>query len=81
MYKKYLAFIILFLSVISLNAQSNHSNLGEANQYNLFVIGNAQLSSADIQGVVAIGGNADITNFSIGDQIPNSSGTVNVLTV
>ena len=81
MYKKYLAFIILFISVISLNAQSNHSNLGEANQYNLFVIGNAQLSSADIQGVVAVGGNANITNFSIGDQIPNSSGTVNILTV
>ncbi len=82
MFKRYMVlFFVLAFGFATVDAQTTHNNLGDANQYNLFVIGNSDLSSADIQGTVAIGGNAHFTNYSIGDQIPNSSGSINILTV
>ena len=77
----FLMFIFLFF-VSNLNAQdTTYSNLGDVAEFNVFVIGSADFSSSDIQGRAAIGGNAHFTNFSIGDQIPNSSGAVDILVV
>ena len=83
MIKRYITILIGIFFSFTLNnlAQNTHHNLGDASQFNLFTIGNADLSSADIQGRVAIGSNAHFTTYSIGDQIPNSQGTVNILTV
>ncbi len=82
MMKKVLIVLSFFVFAISIKAQdTTYTNLGEVAQFNVFTIGNVDLSSADIQGKVAVGGNAYFTNYSIGDQIPNSNGTVDVLVV
>ncbi len=81
--KKFLPFFLAFFVIsFSVFAQdTTYTDLGEAGNYNLFVIGNATATSADIQGRVAVGGNAHFTNYSIGDQLPNSQGSENTLVV
>ncbi len=81
--KKFILFFIAVFTVAQINfaQDTTYSDLGEVANFNLFVIGNADLSSADIQGKVAVGGNGYFTNYSIGDQIPNSAGAENILVV
>jgi choice-of-anchor A domain-containing protein/uncharacterized repeat protein (TIGR01451 family) len=58
--------------------QANNStfDLGVAKDYNLFVIQDLNQPSADTQGKVAVGNNAALSNYSIGDQLPANSGDV-----
>ncbi|MEW6196070.1 MAG: SdrD B-like domain-containing protein [Bacteroidota bacterium] len=58
--------------------QVNNStfDLGVAADYNLFVIEDVDQPSSDTQGKVAVGGNANFANYSIGDQLPMNSGDV-----
>ena len=44
-------------------------NFGLANDYNVFVFGNMTMSNTDAEGRVAVGGNAQLTNFGIGTGI------------
>jgi len=70
------------LTVFSAFAQTtNYTNLGQVTDYNVYVIGNSNLSGSDIQGKVAVGRNAIFANYSVADQIPNSSGSEDVLIV
>jgi choice-of-anchor A domain-containing protein len=45
------------------------SPLGNAGDFNLFVLGNATLSNTDVQGRVAVGGDAAFSNFGIGSNL------------
>ncbi len=84
--RKTLLFLIIstfyFVSVsFGQQADTTYINFGELSDYNLFAIGNVNVSGSDIQGKVAVGGNAHFTNYSVGDQIPNSGGSENILIV
>ena len=41
-------------------------NFGLANDYNVFVFGNMNMSNTDAEGRVAVGGNATLTNYGVG---------------
>ena len=41
-------------------------NFGLANQYNVFVFGNMNMSNTDAEGRVAVGGNAVLSNYGVG---------------
>ncbi len=55
--------------------------LYEAEGFNLFVLENLIQPSADTEGKVAVGGNASLNNYSVGDLLQPSGGTVDVLIV
>ena len=42
------------------------TNFGVANQYNVFLFGDINLSNTDAEGRVAVGGNATLSNYGIG---------------
>jgi choice-of-anchor A domain-containing protein/uncharacterized repeat protein (TIGR01451 family) len=51
-------------------------DLGAAKDFNLFVIQDLNQPSCDTQGKIAVGRNATLSNYSIGDQLPSNSGDV-----
>jgi choice-of-anchor A domain-containing protein/uncharacterized repeat protein (TIGR01451 family)/TQXA domain-containing protein len=57
-------------------------DLGVAKDYNLFVLNDLEQPSSDTQGKVAVGHNATLSNYSVGDQLSSSnSGSSDVLIV
>ncbi len=56
-------------------------NLGPAKDFNVFVIEDITQPSADTQGKLAVGRNAVLGGYSVGDQLPASNGAVDVLVV
>jgi choice-of-anchor A domain-containing protein/uncharacterized repeat protein (TIGR01451 family)/TQXA domain-containing protein len=59
---------------------SNSSiNLGYATDFNLFVLEDLIQPSSDTQGKIAVGHNAIISDYSVGDQLPANSGDVLVV--
>src|SRR5207244_993867 len=50
-------------------------DLGIADNFNEFIFHNATQSATDVEGRAAIGGNASLTNFGVGDGLTNSHGT------
>jgi choice-of-anchor A domain-containing protein/uncharacterized repeat protein (TIGR01451 family) len=56
--------------------KSNLVDLGAAKGFNVFVLENMTQPSADTQGKVAVGGNATLSNYSVGDLLPPNSGDV-----
>lgn len=63
----------------ALNLSTN--DFGPAAPFNLFVLKNLIQPSADTEGKVAVGGNANLSNYSVGDKLPNSNGTQDMLVV
>ncbi|WAC19484.1 choice-of-anchor A family protein [Luteolibacter sp. SL250] len=59
----------------SASAQS----LGAASDYNVFIFGNFTSSGSDTEGRLAVGGNADLTNYSVGSSLPTSGGNTLVV--
>lgn len=61
--------------------QLNNStfDLGAAKDYNLFVIYDLDQPSSDTQGKIAVGRNASLANYSVGDLLPANSGDVLVV--
>jgi choice-of-anchor A domain-containing protein len=57
------------------------TGLGIANDFSAFILDDANLFYSDVQGRMAIGDDANITGYSVGDQLPNSHGTVDTLIV
>jgi choice-of-anchor A domain-containing protein len=51
------------------------SPLGLANDFNLLVFGNLTQSGTDVQGRVAVGGNAQLNSYSVGSRLSNSRGS------
>ncbi|PKL84408.1 MAG: hypothetical protein CVV24_00285 [Ignavibacteriae bacterium HGW-Ignavibacteriae-3] len=72
------AFATLTITVKVDCGQVNNAvfDLGIAKDYNLFVIEDVLQPSSDTQGRVAVGRNAQFSNYSIGDQLPSGSGDV-----
>lgn len=56
-------------------------DLGPAKDFGLFVLNNYTAPSSDTEGKVAVGNDCDIANYSVGDKLPNSNGTEDVLVV
>lgn len=56
-------------------------DLGVAGDYNLFVWRDLTQPSSDTEGKVAVGRNANLNNYSIGDKLPQSNGTEDVFVV
>lgn len=54
-------------------AASHDSNLGIANDFNVFVFNNHYHSSSDSEGRVAVGNEAKYSNYGIGDKLPSST--------
>lgn len=57
------------------------NDLGVAAPFNLFVLKNFVAPSSDVEGKAAVGGNANLSGYSVGDKLPNSNGTEDVLIV
>ncbi len=53
------------LGAMTVGIQAHAAIFGLANPYNLFVSGNANLKYSDVEGKVAIGGNATIEGYSV----------------
>jgi choice-of-anchor A domain-containing protein len=64
------------LSVISLEAREvPATGLGVANDFSAFILHDANLFNSDVEGRVAVGGDAKITAYAVGDHVANSNGT------
>lgn len=56
------------VNVVAIN--NGYFNLGPAADYNVFVLEDINQPSSDTQGKMAVGRDATLTNYSIGDQLP-----------
>jgi choice-of-anchor A domain-containing protein/uncharacterized repeat protein (TIGR01451 family) len=64
---------------VNLGADLSLLNLGIAKDYNVFVLDTIQSSHCDIQGKLAAGKYAELSGYSVGDQLPAGSGNVAVV--
>jgi len=62
-------------------ASSTPIDLGPAKGFNAFILKDITQPSADTEGKMAVGRDAYLSNYSVGDKLPSSSGTVDVLVV
>ena len=65
------------LSIDSLETRDvpSGNNLGSATDFNLLAFNNINVSNSDVQGRVAVGNDATIKAYGIGDYLTNSNGT------
>lgn len=63
------------------NSSASPIDLGPAKGYNVFVLKDINQPSSDTEGKMAIGRDAFLANYSVGDKLPSSSGTVDALIV
>jgi choice-of-anchor A domain-containing protein/uncharacterized repeat protein (TIGR01451 family) len=76
------AFATLDITVqVDINSSSNIIDLGPAKGFNLFILNDVNQPSSDTQGKMAVGRDAYLAGYSVGDMLPNSNGTVDVLIV
>ncbi len=71
--------ITVQISVAALN--NAVVDLGPAKEFNMFVLQDLSQPSSDTQGKLAVGRDANLTGYSVGDQLPNSFGAEDVLVV
>ena len=70
------------LSVLTLEARDvPATGLGVANDYSAFILHDASLFNSDVEGRVAVGGNATLTAYGLGNHLANSNGTRDDLVV
>lgn len=58
------------------NINNTVIDLGIAKDYNVFVFEDIDQPSADTEGKMAVGGDARLENYSVGDKLPENSGNV-----
>lgn len=63
------------------NFASAAMGLGPATGFNLFVLNDLTQPSADTEGKLAVGRDANLSGYSVGYKLPPSSGTIDVLVV
>ncbi|QOJ27846.1 MAG: choice-of-anchor A family protein [Ignavibacteriales bacterium] len=73
------AVLLLQVQVDYSNVAAASFNFGAAALFNLFVLDTLIQPSADTQGKLAVGGIANLTGYSVGDQLPPNSGDVLVV--
>jgi len=61
---------------LCLSAPAQAISLGDASNYNVFILGNLNQSNTDIEGKLAVNGDVNLSNFSIGTKLPDNSGNV-----
>ena len=66
---------------LGFSAQASAFSLGQASDFNVFVLGNLEQSNVDTEGRMAVGGNATLTDYGVGVKLTNSNGTRNDLIV
>ncbi len=71
--------LLITVKVNNNNASNQTFDLGAAADYNLFVLDTLIQPSSDTQGKAAIGGYADLRNYSVGYDLPSYSGNVLVV--
>lgn len=54
-------------------------DLGVARDFNLFLFGDLKQPSADTEGRVAVGGNAELSHYSIGDRLPSDANRADLI--
>ena len=64
---------------VDLGSTPSIIDLGPAKGYNVFILQDVNQPSSDTQGKMAVGRDAYLANYSVGDMLPNSNGTVDVL--
>src|SRR4051794_41833055 len=70
------------LSVLNLEARDvPATGLGVANDFSAFILHDANLFNSDVEGRVAVGGNATLTAYGLGNHLTNSNGTRDDLVV
>ncbi len=75
------ATLTINVQVDFLSVATSSLNFGVAKDFNLFVLENVFQPSSDTEGKVAVGKDAFFANYSIGDKLPNSNGTEDILIV
>ncbi|HEY9597421.1 MAG TPA: choice-of-anchor A family protein, partial [Cyanophyceae cyanobacterium] len=55
--------------------QASALTLGPAQDFNVFVLGDVHQTYTDVEGRMAVGGNAVLTGYGVGDKLTNSQGT------
>jgi len=68
-----LAFLPLLAALVCPLTTATAQNLGAASGYSYFIFGDASQSNSNSSGAAAIGGNATLSNYSLGSQLPSSS--------
>lgn len=76
-----LPFSLAAAIAVGFAAPASAASLGAASDYNVFVFGDLDQSNTDVEGRVAAGGNATLTNFYAGMAMPSSGNTGNGLLV
>lgn len=71
--------LVIKVKVDYTNVNASVFSFGPAADYNLFVIDTLIQPSSDTEGKVAVGGYADLRNYSVGDKLPEHSGNVLVV--
>ena len=66
-------------ALVSLPAASHAQSLGAASDHNVFTFGNFTSSGSDTEGRMAVGGNANLTNYSVGSNLASSGGNTLVV--
>ncbi len=61
------------------NTGATTFNFGQAADYNLFVLHDLFQPSSDTEGKLAVGHDAELSNYSVGDKLPPNSGDVLVV--
>ncbi|HEY9849636.1 MAG TPA: choice-of-anchor A family protein [Leptolyngbyaceae cyanobacterium] len=65
------------LLALSFSTQAHAASLGVASDYNVFTLGNFNQTSTDVEGKLAVGGNATFTGgFGVGSRLSSNSGNV-----
>ena len=62
-------------------SSSSSLNLGPASDFNVFVLYDISQPSSDTEGKMAVGRNANLANYSVGDKLAPSNGSEDVLVV
>ncbi|WP_319582936.1 choice-of-anchor A family protein [uncultured Pseudodesulfovibrio sp.] len=65
----YIILTLLALVLVASPARASYINLGVAGEYNAFILGDFTGNSSDTQGNLAVGGNARVSNYSIGGSV------------
>jgi len=74
--------VLTVTATTSLAALNNTTvNLGPATGWNAFILEDLTQPSSDTEGKLAVGRDCNLANYSVGDKLPNSNGTVDVLVV
>lgn len=60
------ASVLLFVTAVSFHVQAGLLSLGDAAQFNAYILGDMTGGKSDVEGRLAVGGSLNVTNFAFG---------------